>query len=369
MNTAAEMRKRIEILEATITGEVADAAADTAAMEEIIATEDRIKAMDADTRASYAARKLRLVEGAPATRQALTGDESFRAYLRHPEARSMTIGAAGTTTLPDVVQTSVAAEMIKARDLASVMRGLCSVVSYAGNTKVNRLTSRATAAWTAEAAAFNASDLDTTAITFEAWKTSITTSSSVELIQDSILAVEAEIASDHGRGHARAQEEAFVNGNGVAKPLGIFQATWDTAPAAGDGTLTVSDLVSFFYGNMPASYQATAVWVMSSANFGVLANVKDSTGQFLLSTAANNVAVSGAAAMICGRPVYLSEWAPSGKVFCGDLSVGYRIADRVGFTFQADPYSLSTTGYVRFNSFARTDGDVIEPGAGGIYTI
>ena len=97
--------------------------------------------------------------------------------------------------------------------------------------------------------------------------------------------------------------------------------------------------------------------------------MKDSTGQFLLSTAANNVAVSGAAAMICGRPVYLSEWAPSGKVFCGDLSVGYRIADRVGFTFQADPYSLSTTGYVRFNSFARTDGDVIEPGAGGIYTI
>ncbi len=342
---------------------------DEAAGYALLEQREAVKAQLDQARGAARADIGRRVDAGAAAVAPVNGDDAFRGMIRAMEARTMTIGASGTTTLPDVVQTTVAAELVKARDLAGVMRGLCSVVTYPTSTNVNRLSTRNAAAWTAEAASFNASDLDTTAVSFSAYKSTVQTSVSVELVQDSVISVEAELMTEHGRAHGRLQEEGFVAGNGTGKPMGVFNGTWDTNPAAGDGTLTVSDLVTFFYGNLPAAYQSTAVWVMSAANFGTLANNKDTTGQWLLSTSMNNVAVHGAAALVCGRPVYISEYAPSTKIFCGDLGVGYRIADRAGFTWQVDPYSSGSTGYVTFRSFARTDGRIIEPGAGAIYTI
>ncbi len=360
-----ELRSKISQLEAQISGTITENEDEAVALME---TQEELQGELQRAIGAQRERSLKLVEGGASRTAPISGDEQFRSWLRNPEARSMTIGAASTTTLPDVIQTSVAAELVKARDAASVMRSLATVVTYPTTMKVNRLSSRNTAAWTAEAGTFNASDLDTTAVTFEAWKSTVQTNVSQELLQDSIIAVESEIAIEHGRAHGLLQEAAFVAGDASSKPNGVFTGTWDNTNT-GTGTLTLAQLVDFFYTDIPTAYQPTSVWLMTAANFATIAKSVDTTGQFLMSTAMNNAAVSGAPALICGRPVYLSAYASSNKVFCGDLSIGYRIADRAGFTFQVDPYTNGSTGYVTFRSFARTDGDIVEPSAGGIHTI
>ena len=309
--------------------------------------------------------RMKLIVSAPA--QSITAPRNeFRDWMRNPENRIMTIGAGGTTTLPDNVATATESVLIKARDQVSVARTLASVVNYATTTNVLSLTARNTATWTAENAAFATSDLDAAKITFSAYKSTVITSVSVELLQDSTVAIENELAAEHGRAHGLLQEAAFMDGDGSSKPSGIFQATWT---GAGNGTNTLAHMADLYYGDLAPAYQSTAAFVMHATVFSTLAQGVDTTGQFLLSGANGNMAVDGARAQLFGRPVYISAYAPTDKVFCGDLAVGFRIADRAGFMFQADPYTSAGSGLVRFLSYARTDSHQIDADAGAIWTI
>jgi HK97 family phage major capsid protein len=83
----------------------------------------------------------------------------------------------------------------------------------------------------------------------------------------------------------------------------------------------------------------------------------------------------GAAGLLMGRPVYISQDAPtfvsgteSNLIFFGDVARAYRIVDRKEIQFIVDPYTNSSTGIVNYRSSMRSDAQIVDNRAGTLIT-
>ncbi len=79
----------------------------------------------------------------------------------------------------------------------------------------------------------------------------------------------------------------------------------------------------------------------------------------------------GAAGLLMGRPVYISQDAPtfvsgteSNLIFFGDVARTYRIVDRKEIQFVVDPYSSSGSGIIHYRSSMRSDAMIVDKYAG-----
>jgi HK97 family phage major capsid protein len=113
---------------------------------------------------------------------------------------------------------------------------------------------------------------------------------------------------------------------------------------------------------------------MSADTWSNLLKTKASTaGSYLYDGMQGMMVQNGAAGLLMGKPVFLSEYAPSFSsgtekvlIFFGDLKKGYRIIDRTQATFRVNPYIRSLNGEVRFESVMRSDAKILDTYAGGV---
>ena len=134
---------------------------------------------------------------------------------------------------------------------------------------------------------------------------------------------------------ATGAENAYMNGNGSAQPLGIFTASTDGIPTTRDvstgntaTTVTFDGLQEAKY-SLKQQYHANASWVMHRDLAKMLAKIKDGEGQYVWQGSVQN----GQPDRLLGAPVYMSEYAPNtytsahyAAVF-GDFRQGYWICD------------------------------------------
>lgn len=180
---------------------------------------------------------------------------------------------------------------------------------------------------------------------------------SLRLLEDAAINVESEISSELAQEFAAKEGEAFSNGNGVKKPLGLQQVTGIPEVINGHATNLSSDkLLSLMY-SLPAPYRNSGSWLMNGTTLGLIRTLKDGNGNYLWQPSYQ----AGQPSTLLGRPVIEDPEMPdpsSGTfpVFYGDFSKAYRIYDRVGMSILRDPYTQATKGMVRFHARRRVGG-------------
>lgn len=181
---------------------------------------------------------------------------------------------------------------------------------------------------------------------------------STTLLEDSAIDLGAELISDFAEEFGRLEGSAFVNGDSVKKPFG-FMADPDVSfkPSLASTSITPDGLIDLYHGVLPF-YRARGVWMMNSKTLSAVRKLKDGDGQYLVSLAGINNAPS---TMLLGAPIVEACDMPdiaagSYRVVFGDFLSGYQIYDRVAMSILRDPFSLATTGQIRFHGRRRLAG-------------
>jgi len=193
---------------------------------------------------------------------------------------------------------------------------------------------------------------------------------SQKILDDAEVDMEAWLAGKIADRFARAENNAFVVGNGVGKPRGFLDypdgsdlvtsvarfktgvnGAFAAAPNGGDV------LINALY-NLKAQYRANATWFMNRATTGLTRKLKDSDGAYLWSPGI----AAGQPASILGYPMAAFEDMPSPatgslSIAVGDLRQAYQVVDRMGVRMLRDPYSAKPK--VQFYATKRTGGDMI----------
>ena len=248
----------------------------------------------------------------------------------------------------------------------NVMRTLAKVIqTTSGDRKIPVVSSHGSAAWLDEGKPYTESDEVFSQVTLSAFKLGTFLKISEELLNDAAFNVEQYLASEFARRIGAAEEEAFLVGDGVGKPTGIFAATGGaekgvTAAKATD--ISADELIDLHY-SLRAPYRKNAVWVMNDSTVKTVRKLKDGNGQYLWQPSLT----AGTPDMVLGKPVHTSTFVPEIKagastVAFGDLAY-YWIADRQGRSFKRLNELFATSGQVGFLASQRLDGKLILPEA------
>lgn len=194
---------------------------------------------------------------------------------------------------------------------------------------------------------------------------------SQRLLDDAAFDIEGWLAGRIADKFARAEADAFINGDGAGRPLGFLSGfvmpnnswTWGTlgyveTGIAGDfdATYPADTIVDLVYA-LGAQYRANATFVMNSKTAGAVRKMKDADGRFPW---ADGLA-AGEPARLMGYPVLIAEDMPdiaidSTAIAFGDFRAGYTIAERPELRVLRDPFSAKP--HVLFYATKRVGGAV-----------
>jgi HK97 family phage major capsid protein len=347
-----------------------------AAEEEIRAIDGQLESLSIRSRLDAVKAKNGQLVGRPEVRTGGNDAELARFFATRGREGSgnmelrttLTVGTAVTAgnTVPQSVMTG---EFVKWLDFEDPIRKLATVQTVPTNLRLPVIDARTVATRTAEGAAYTESNFTTLLKTFNAWKSTATTPITEELLFDAAIDVAAEIVADHARAHSKFQGDKHINGDGAGDEQGILYAAnaWQyTASTGSTSTPPDFDDVINLYTQIAPAYAQNGSWVMNQATWASLLQVKAATtGNYLYDGMQGMMVQDGAAGMLMGRPVYISEFAATyvsgtarALIFFGDLARAYRIVDRKEVQFMVDPYTQSGSGIINYRSSMRSDAQV-----------
>lgn len=191
-----------------------------------------------------------------------------------------------------------------------------------------------------------------------------------QLLDDSIVPLETWLDAKIADRFARAENNAFVSGNGVDKPRGFLTLANSTDLTAGveqikttvNGGFAAAPsggdvLIDALY-SLKAQYRANATWFMNRATTRLVRKLKDSDGAYLWSPGI----AAGQPATVLGYPLAAFEDMPdpatgSLSIAVGDMRQAYQIVDRQGIRMLRDPYTAKPK--ILFYATKRTGGTVV----------
>lgn len=162
-----------------------------------------------------------------------------------------------------------------------------------------------------------------------------------KLLHGNVYNVQSIVAQRMAYKLAAAQENAFLNGDGVGKPLGIFPESPNGVSAARNVTVGSSATGITFDGlknvkwSLKSQYHKKAAWFLHRETLAKVDLLKDTDGRYLWKQAANATDPE----TLLGLPICISEFAPKtsavGDAACilGDMSC-YMILENRSITFK-----------------------------------
>jgi HK97 family phage major capsid protein len=287
---------------------------------------------------------------------------AFWAYIRsgrQPESRVLSVATdtKGGYTVPDEFRR----QLIEGLEMENVLRKLATVfTTTSGQMSIPVLSAHASAAWTAEAAAFNESDPTFAEVVLNAYKATVLAKASEEVLNDSAFDIAGIIARDFARAAGRLEEAAFVNGDGSGKPTGVIGGSGLGKTATATNAIVVDEIMDLHYA-LGRAYRQRATWLMHDATIKAVRKLK--TGVSGDNTYLWQAGLrEGEPDTLLGRPVVASQDVPEiatgNKVaIFGDFSY-YYVGDRQAIGVQRLNELYSANGQVGFRLFKRTDGKV-----------
>jgi len=256
--------------------------------------------------------------------------------------------------------------LIKALEDENKIRSLCRVIrTESGERKIPIVSSRGTASWVDEEGPIPESDDVFGQISLGAHKVATMIKVSDELLQDSVFDVEGYISYEFGRRMGAAEEEAFITGDGAAKPFGLLHETngAQIGVTASSGTaFTADELLDLVY-SLRSGYRRKAKLIMNDSTIKALRKLKDLNNRYMWEPSLKE----GEPDKFLSYPIVLSAFMPeigagAKPILFGDLSY-YWIADRQGRTFQRLNELYAPSGQVGFRATQRVDARLVLPEA------
>lgn len=268
----------------------------------------------------------------------------------------------GGFLVPDEYETT----LVEALEEENIFRKLAHVISTSsGDRKIPVVASKGSASWVDEEGTIPDSDDAFSQVSIGAYKLGTLIKVSNELLNDNVFNLESYISKEFARRIGAKEEDAFFNGNGTGKPVGIFNATGGAeigVTAASATAITADEIIDLFY-SLKAPYRKKAVWILNDATIKTIRKLKDNNGNYLWQPALT----AGTPDTILGRPVYTSSYVPTiaagaKTIAFGDFSY-YWIADRAGRNFKKLSELYAANDQTGFVATQRVDGKLILPEA------
>jgi HK97 family phage major capsid protein len=261
----------------------------------------------------------------------------------------------GGYLVPDEFEQAI----IDALNDEDILRGMATVIATSsGERKIPVVATHGSAAWVDEEGVIPESDDTFGVVNLGAHKLATTLKVSEELLNDSAFSLEAYIAKEFARRIGRAEEQAFLTGDGVNKPTGVLNSAQIGVTSASPTAITLDEVLDLYH-SLREPYRRNAAFIMNDATVKAIRKLKDGSGQYLWQPSIKEAAPD----TILNRPVKTSSYVPtlaaSAKAIAfGDFSY-YWLADRQGRVFKRLNELYAVTGQVGFVASQRVDGKLV----------
>lgn len=240
----------------------------------------------------------------------------------------------------------------------NIMRKLATVITTAGQHKINIAAAKPAASWIEEGQELSFGEAKFEQIYLDAFKLHVAIKVTEELLYDNAFNLEDQILSSFTKAIANAEEDAFLNGDGEKKPTGIFA---ETGGGQVMGTLTAAiksdDLIDLVFA-LKRPYRKNASFIMNDATLASLRKLKDNNGAYIWQPSYKD----GEPDRVLGYKVYTSAFAPMNAIAFGDYKY-YNIGDRGPRSFAELRELFAGNGMIGYLAKERVDGKLILPEA------
>ena len=306
---------------------------------------------------------------APVTGKTGTASEEYNAafwnmirnrgeYAAIRNALSIGEDTEGGFTVPDDFER----RLVQALEENNIFRGMATVIrTSSGTRKIPIAQDNGEATWIDEGEEIPESDTTFSQTTLSAYKLGTMIKISNELLHDSAFDLATYIAGRFGVRMGNAEETAFINGDGIGKPLGILD---DDGGAEVGVTAESADSVTFdeifkLYYALKSPYRKKAQFLCNEALVLQLMTIKDNNDNYIWKPSLEIAKPD----TLLGRPLKTSSYMPAVSagnkaLIFGDFSY-YWIADRQNRTFRRLNELYARTDQVGFLTTQRVDGKLI----------
>lgn len=240
----------------------------------------------------------------------------------------------------------------------NIMRRLATIITTSGEHKINIAATKPAASWIEEGGALTFGDATFSQILLDAHKLHVAIKVTEELLYDNAFNLEGYILDQFGKALGNAEEDAFLNGDGNGKPLGLFAATGGGTVA---GTLTAAiksdDMLDLVYA-LKRPYRKKASFIMNDKTLSSLRKLKDNNGAYIWQPSYQ----AGEPDRVLGYAVHTSAYAPEDAIAFGDYKY-YNIGDRGTRSFSELRELFAGNGMIGYVAKERVDGKLILPEA------
>ena len=251
--------------------------------------------------------------------------------------------------------------LIEGLEEENIFRRLGTTITTSGERKINIAGSKPAAAWIDEGEALTFGDAKFDQINLDAHKLHVAVKVTEELLYDNAFGLENYLIRQFSRALANAEEDAFLNGDGTGKPLGIFaeEGGGEIGVTAASATeITADEIINLVYA-LKRPYRKKAKFIMNDATIAALRKLKDENGQYLWQPSLQ----AGEPDRLFGYEVMTSAYVPTiaaGKpvIAFGDFSY-YNIGDRGVRSFAELKELFAGNGMVGFVAKERVDGKLV----------
>ena len=247
--------------------------------------------------------------------------------------------------------------LIDVLDEENIMRRLATKITTSGEHKINIAATKPAAAWIEEGGALVFADATFSQMLLDAHKLHVAIKVTEELLYDNAFNLENYILTQFGKALANAEEDAFLNGDGTGKPIGLFHETLGGHVADTVSTIKADDLINLVYA-LKRPYRKKASFIINDKNLAVIRKLKDNNGAYIWQPSYQ----AGEPDRILGYPVNTSAFAPEGAISFGDYSY-YNIGDRGTRSFSELRELFAGNGMIGYVAKERVDGRLILPEA------
>lgn len=246
----------------------------------------------------------------------------------------------------------------------NIFRGLATTITTSGEHKINVAATKPAAAWIEEGEALTFGDATFDQVILDAHKLHVAIKITEELLYDNAFGLENYVIDQFGKALGNAEEDAFLNGDGKGKPLGIFAETGggEKAVEITAGKLTSDNILDLIY-SLRRPYRKNASFILNDQTLAAIRKLKDVNQAYIWQPSYQ----AGEPDRLCGYAIHTSAYCPTleaGKscIAFGDFSY-YNIGDRGTRSFQELRELFAGNGMVGYVAKERVDGKLILPEA------
>ena len=186
---------------------------------------------------------------------------------------------AGGYLVPDTYDT----ELVQALAEKNVIRQIAKAIPTTQRMHIPVANGIGDAAWIREGEPWGINEADFGEVVLDAYKLATSIRVSDEMLEDGGVDIEEYIRKIYAERIGEAEEEAFIRGNGKGKPLGLmYQASVGTMSEA-DGDITLDDIINLEH-SVKQPYRKNAVWLMSEDAIRTLHQIRHYDGRPLWKT-------------------------------------------------------------------------------------